>query len=131
MGLNTALVDQARVLGLASSALRVEGTTVYEETMTAWFRARLEVGKPTGAPMEASGAQQSVKNPTLMVGVRDSAGRDITITGQDRIEVDSKQLGRETFEVVGDPEPIRKKRRVIGWTVQLRKVELHRTPGLG
>lgn len=131
MGLNTALVDKARVWGKATGQERIEGATVYEPTVSAWFRARLELGAGQGSESQATQAQQSVRNPSLMCGIKDSAGRQIQINGQDRIEVQSVNLGNNTFDVVGDPDPIRKKRKVIGWTVTLRRVDVHGTPGLG
>jgi hypothetical protein len=130
VGLNTALVDKARVLSKATSSDRVEGTTVYESAVSAWFRARLELGPGAGSGAEATGAQQSVRNPSLMCGIKDSVGELIVINGQDRLEVQSGNLGHNTFDVVGDPAPIRKKRKVIGWTVTLRRADIHPTSGL-
>jgi hypothetical protein len=118
------------VLGKATSADRVEGTTVYEQTTSAWFRARLELGAGAGSAAEATGAQESVRNPSLMCGIKDSTGELIRINGQDRLEVQSVNLGNNTFDVIGDPAPIRKKRKVIGWTVTLRRADIHPTSGL-
>jgi hypothetical protein len=130
VSLNNALVDQARVLGKAESSQRVEGTTLYVETRSPWFRARLDLGQGAGSRKAATQAKQSTRSPSIMVSVKNSIGEPVLINNQDRLEVNSKELGRSVFDVVGDPEPIRKKRRVIGWTVLVSRVDVHTTPAL-
>ena len=130
MSLNRALVDKARVLGKAASSQRVEGTTLYVETRSAWFRARLELGQGAGGRAAATQAKQSTRSPEVMVSVKDLLGQPVLINNQDRLEIDSRELGRTVYDVVGDPEPIRKKRRVIGWTVMVSRVDTHGTPAL-
>jgi hypothetical protein len=130
VSLNNALVDRARVLGKAASSQRVEGTTLYVETRSPWFRARLELGQGTGGRKAATQAKESTRNPSMMVSVKDEVGMAVLINNQDRLEVNSKELGRTVFDVVGDPEPIRKKRKVIGWTVLMTRVDVHGTPAL-
>jgi hypothetical protein len=46
----------------------------------------------------------------------------VEIRASDEIEVASLELGDALWRVNGDPVPIRKKRRVIGWTVPLSRL---------
>lgn len=61
----------------------------------------------------------------LVTGFKDRAGAPISISASDKIEINSRQLGTATYEVVGDPEPIRKKKRVIGYQVPLSRINEH------
>jgi hypothetical protein len=122
VGLNAALVDRARAVRLTPVPEKVEGKTISGVTVSAWFRARLELpaGGESGGPGDR---QRVVVSPTLMCGVRDSLGGLIAFNARDQIEVDSRQLGHALWEATQDPSPIRKKRRVIGWEVALTRVE--------
>jgi hypothetical protein len=41
-----------------------------------------------------------------------------------RLEIVSKQLGSAVWDVVGEPEPLRKKRKVIGYQATVRQIIL-------
>jgi hypothetical protein len=124
MALNSALVDRARIVSRApvASGRKVEGTTVYEKVEGPWFKARLFP--------EMSAAQLGVENrrriipdtPTMLAALLDVNGDPVVITSEARIEVDSKELGNEVWDVSGEPQPLRKKRRVIGWYFGVRRV---------
>jgi hypothetical protein len=124
MGLTGALVDRARTVESRRSGRRVEGRTVFRPVAGTWFKARLELpqGSETDAP---TGARTVIVQPTLMFATRDSDGQPVEVTNQKRVEVDSAQLGRTVWDVIADPQPIRKRRTVIGWQAPLRRVEMH------
>lgn len=123
MALTAALVDRARTVSKGSTGRKVEGMTRMATLHGPWFRARLF---PQGAPQEFdNGRPRVVSSPTLMLGVRDSNGDPILINANLSIEVDSKELGRSIWKVTGDPEPIRKRRRVIGYVAALERVIEH------
>jgi hypothetical protein len=130
MGLNAVLVDRARVHSKAATASRVEGQTVYEPVVGDWFKARLTLQQAPEQNAPTTGAPEALSAPTLMCGPKDTRGNVIVINGQDRIEIISAQLGDALWDVVGDPNPLRKKKRVIGWEVALRRVVTHGTPPL-
>lgn len=124
MALGAALVDRARVVRNVPAGRRVVGRTIRTPVEGEWFRARLSLGDST-QDLDEAGGRRNVRTPSLMFGIRDLAGDPIDMTGEDRVEVASAELGTELWDVVGDPKPMRKKRRVIGYTVTLRRVEVH------
>lgn len=124
MGLGVALVDRARIIVNQSSGVKVQGTTVFAPTPHAWFKARLTLAAASEGTDDAS-TRRTTRQATLMTGVRDESRETLVLRSSDRIEVDSKALGRATYEISGDPEPIRKKRTLIGWTMNLALVDEH------
>jgi hypothetical protein len=67
--------------------------------------------------------------PTLLMDIRDADGNLVELTTEHRLGVFSRQQFGEgvevLFEVTADPEPIRKKRKVIGYVVTMRRVVDH------
>jgi hypothetical protein len=131
LALGAALVDRARVYSRRQiAAVRVEGATPMHEYVGPWMKARLQLPQaPESVDQAPRGRRRPVREPTLMVGIRDLEGGSVSITTEHRIGVLSKhQFGdgvESVFEVTGDPEPIRKKRRVIGWMLTVRQVPDH------
>jgi hypothetical protein len=124
MGLGSALVDRARVIRNASASdARVAGSTVLATIDGAWFRARLELPAGTEGPAPENGRTRGVRSPTLMYEVYDEVNEHIDLTADDRVEVNSQELGRTMWIIVAPPQPIRKKRRVIGWQTTLRRID--------
>lgn len=123
MGLNAALVDRARVVERRAAGARVEGRTLYGETRGAWFRCRLTLPSTREVQAAATRMPQANIEPTLLVGDRDEAGDPVTLTIAQRVEVDSPELGEALWEVVTEPEPLRKKRRVLGYQATVRRIE--------
>lgn len=104
--------------------MRIEGSTQYVETTGAWFRARLTIPEaPRAAGNDAPGGQVNL-SPTLMYELLDSEGQVVDLSINERLEVDSVDLGRRMYEIEANPEPIRKRRRVIGFQATLRRVEV-------
>jgi hypothetical protein len=124
VALGAALVDRARVRRKVP-ARKVAGRTVMAPTVHAWFRCRLELRSQPQTREPSSRQPRVTKSPRLMFGVRDLDGGTIDVVSTDVLEVDSPELGRAFYEVEGDPDPMRKKRRVIGWEVNLKRIEDH------
>ena len=125
MSLNSALVDRARRLVDTPTPQRVEGTTTFQTLTYPWFKVRLTLS-PAPESDDAQGARRRVPRPaSLLVGMKDVDGNPTVINADDRLEVDSKQLGTQIYQVTGDGEPIRKKRKQIGWAATLTRVEEH------
>lgn len=125
MGLASALVDQARVVERTAAGRRVEGRTLYGTQTGPWFACRLTLPVSPEQADAAAGIKVVVRAPELMYDVVDADGGDVRLTNQTRVEVDSVELGRTLWEVVADPEPLRKKTSVIGFQVSLRRLEAH------
>lgn len=122
MALGSALVDRAKFVRRAPTGKRVEGTKLFHDTPGPWFRCRLQM--PQQQESGEGGRRRGVTVPTLTVGRRDQDGGIIEFKGDDRIVVRSNQLATDTtLQVNGDPEPIRKRRTIIGWTVTLTRVD--------
>lgn len=126
MGLNSALVDEARPLRRRETGVRVEGRTVYGEVPGEWFRCRLTLPGPAEEPDPTTGTRETVQSAQLLYGTRDVSGGDVVLTNALRLEVSSADLGGlSRWEVVSEPEPLRKKRRVIGHQATVRRVQTH------
>lgn len=121
MGLGAALVDQARRVRTATSGARVEGGSPIVTAQGPWFPARLEMqAAPELAGLGAGGGPVRVEPaPTLIYRPQPA---DTMPRPSDRIEVDSPELGRAIWRVTGEPEPWRKKRRVIGYRANLERI---------
>jgi hypothetical protein len=132
MALRGALVDRVRVHSRRPvAAQRVEGSTHMTEYVGPLIRARLSLPQsPESVDEPARGRRRAVTNvPTLMVLDKDELGQPVVITTEHRLGVFSKEQFGEgvevLFEVTADPEPIRKKRKVIGWMLTMRRVADH------
>lgn len=125
MGLTAVLVDRARLVEKAATAAKVNGRTTFTTVTLPWFRARLQMPTAPKSAGPGGAATRDEVRPLLIFGIKDSEGNAIVLTTEKLVEVDSKQLGRAFFRPDADPEPYRKKRRVIGFEVPLRRVEEH------
>lgn len=129
MGLGSALVDRARAIRHEQSAQKIDGRTQQlGQTTGPWFRCRFE---QAARPRSKDGNRtRAASNPTIMCGPRDENGDPVSITVQDEIEVEAEEVDPASgrFRVAGDPEPIRKKRTLIGWSIPLKRVEADTPP---
>lgn len=142
MGLNAALVDKARILTPSPQAEKVDGTTTFTDEAGSWFRCRLTL--PSGARTAAGlrvvgnlGGHEDVRAPTverpfILFGIRDLDGGSLVddndlclVNSTVRIEIDSPQLGNWVYEAVEDATPIRKKRKIIGFSCGVAKLREH------
>jgi hypothetical protein len=125
VGLQAALVDRARVVTKRQRGARVEGRTQYGNAYGPWFRCRLQLAQAPETVDPVTGVRPVASEPLLLYGVRDADGNPPALTNQVRVQVDSHELGTGLWDVTADPEPLRKKRRVLGFQAQLRRVEVH------
>lgn len=121
MGLRAALVDRAYRIRKEPRSKRVEGSTVFVSGESEAVRARLSV--TAAGERTEDGRVLTEPQPTLIVYKRDLIGRELDWKATDRIRVESRELGNHEFEVQGDPQPMRKKRSIIGWQITLRRTE--------
>lgn len=93
-------------------------------TSSQWFKARLFLPDTSSESSDSQGARRrQVKRPTLMTGVRDADRQPLDVRAEDQLDVDSPELGRATWRVIGDPAPLRKRRKVIGFQIVLERVK--------
>ena len=125
MGLNTALVDRARRVVDTPLPTKVEGTTQFTPVADQWFKCRLSYQAAPESDDQQGGRRRTPRPGDILMGLKDFDGELVTVESSDRLEVDSNELGRAIFEVTADPEPIRKKKKLIGWTFTVTRVEEH------
>jgi hypothetical protein len=125
MGLRSALVDRARLVERVASPVRINKRTTFTNVTEPWFKARLQMPSAPETAEAAGGKTRNEVRPSMLFDWRDSEGNAVVLTTEKVVEVDSKELGRFYFRPDADPEPLRKKRRVIGFEVPLRRVEEH------
>lgn len=121
MALATGLVDRAYRLRKEASPQKVEGTTVYQSVESPSIRCRLTLNQ-AGERTE-DGRALTEPTPTLITLVKDTAGGEVDWRPSDRVRVESVALGNDLYMVDGEPEPMRRKRRIIGWSLRLRRVD--------
>lgn len=121
MGLRAALVDRAYRIRKQPRSKRVEGSTVFQSGESEAVRARLSI--TAAGERTEDGRVLTEPQPTLIVYKRDMVGQVMDWKATDRIRVESRELGTHEFEVQGEPQPMRKKRSVIGWQIALRRTE--------
>lgn len=121
MGLRAALVDRAYRVRKGATSKRVEGSTIFTAQESEAIKARLSI-QQAGERTE-DGRVLTEPQPTLIIYKRDTLGEELDWKATDRIRVESRELGTHEYEVSGDPQPMRKKRSIIGWTLTLRRTE--------
>jgi hypothetical protein len=123
MALGSALVDRARIVRNRPQPQRVDGRTEFAKVSSSWFRCRLTV--PARPRNRQGNVTRSESHPTLLYEVKNADGDPVGLTGDDEVEVVAAELGDAAglFKVDGEPEPLRKRRTVIGFQVPLKRIE--------
>lgn len=121
MGLRSALVDRAYIQRRRPDAVKVNGRTVHSLAETAAIRCRLTIND--SAERLDEGRKVSDSRPSLTLYRRDGDGLEVVPAKTDRVRVVSRELGEGVYEIDGKPQPIRKKRRLLGWLVNVVRLE--------
>lgn len=125
MGIRVALKDRARIKHRLAG-VKVQGMTKTVPTDGPWFKCRLTIPEAAESFDGQGSRKTSRKAPSLMydtVDAEEGSREPVVLLGKHKLEINSDDLGDGIWEVAGTPAPIRKKKRVIGWTVQLRQIE--------
>lgn len=121
MGLRVALVDRAYPQRKVADAVKVNGRTIHAAGEGPAVRCRLV---PNAAGERAEDGRKIVEaRPTVTLDMRDVDRDRYEPRKTDKLRIVSRELGQGTWEIDGKPEPIRKKRRVIGWTATVVRLE--------
>ena len=140
MAIGSVLVDRARLISKQATSERIEGSTTLVEVKGAWFKARLTLPEanedetPGFAPLmhgTAHGRVRVVYHAKLLCALKDENGDPVEVHFNQDLEVDSRELGRAEFRVMGEPHKIRKKRRVIAVEASLQRPEEREFEELG
>lgn len=116
MSFQSALVDRARrvhrLVGYRDEALgESEFVTQYDE----WYKCRLN--PPDSS--EDHGVNEAV---SYKIRAEILIPKEMELDFNDRIEIDSKQLGRAIWLIEAQPQYLRRKRSIIGKTATVIKV---------
>lgn len=122
MSLQSALVDTARTIRRAPTGPKVAGETPYGPFNGDNFKCR--VSSPSANELRTDKLEfvEYTRDATMIVGMKDLTGDSVDILETDKIDVVSGVFAG-TYEVMGEPTPIRKKVTQIGWQMALRKYE--------
>lgn len=121
MSFRGALVDRAVRIRKGSTGKRVEGTTVFAPQTSAPIKVRLDI-RQAGEEL-TDGRVLTEPTPMLLVFKRDLEGNKLDWKATDRLLVTSRELGEHEYEVQNEPVPLRRKRRIMGWELTLRRTE--------
>jgi hypothetical protein len=105
--------------------VRVEGTTQFETLHYPWFKCRFTYNAAPDANDTSGGVRRVPRTGQMMCGLKDQDGNELAINASDRLEVNSRELGQAVFEITSDGEPIRKKKKMLGWMATVTRVEEH------
>lgn len=93
------------------------GESEFYQQFGDWYKVRLNPPENGESRVESSGSRIT-SNSTIMTTP------DFDLRHDDRVEIDSKELGTGVWTVVGDPFLIRKKRVVMGKTYNVQQVDV-------
>ena len=124
MALGAALKDRGQIVRKETQAKRVEGRTLFVPVKRPIFKCRLEV-KKVPESKDAGGVMSYTSTPLLLCGRRDKEHNLLAFEPDDYIEIESKDMPQfnGVYQVEGLAEPLRKKRRVIGWQLTLSAMD--------
>lgn len=123
MALGSALVDRARIVRNTPQPRKVEGRTQMAKVKHAWFRCRLTLPQRPHSNDPSNGRRRTDSRPSLLYGLRDADGEPVDLSPEDEVEIESKELGTALWRLDAAPEPLRKRRSLVGYEVRLRAVE--------
>jgi hypothetical protein len=122
MSLAAVCVDRGRILRKEPTGVRLEGRTSFTQVPQQWFKCRLFLTQSMDQVDPAGLHTSNVSSPQVLTVARDLDRQPLVFQGDFYIEITSAQFGRAVWQMQGEPEPLRKKRRVIGWLLFTQQV---------
>ena len=112
------LMDRARKIERRKGMQNPElGESEFYQQFGDWYKVRLLPPDHTEARSDNAGAR-NIANSSIMTGP------EFDLSHEDRVEIDSKELGTGVWTVVGEPTLIRKKRTLMGKQYRVQQVEI-------
>lgn len=102
--------------------MRVEGSTSFVPVAEQWFRCRLFLTSTTDTPDPQATRWASQSAPQVLTPAVDLDGNPLFFRSDLRLDIASTQLGRALWRMAGEPEPLRKRRRIIGYLLVVGRV---------
>lgn len=137
MSLSSALVDRARVIrsavvtaGPQAVPVKVEGSTVYAPQTSQWFACRIDSPAAPKQRDAAGGRFRPDQRPMMIYDLEDDDGNPVNLHAEDRVEVESEELGLATWELVGEPLIDRKKVDLVAGEVTVSRILDERPTGM-
>lgn len=125
MGLESALVDRARIVSQQATGVRTRGMSQMAPVTGPWFAALLQLPQSPSNPDSSQGRSRVVRSPTLLFDVIDEENNTVVVTAAVRLEVESDRFGTSLWEPTGDPEPLATLYETLGFQVTIRQVADH------
>lgn len=129
MSLSSALVDRARVIrstvvtsGPQAVPVKVEGTTVFSHQPGQWFSCRVDSPAAPKTRDAAGGRSRPDQRPMLIYELEDDDGNPVDLHADDRVELESEELGLATWLLVGEPQIDRKKVDLVAGEVSISRI---------
>lgn len=122
MSLAAVCVDRGRIITKEPSTARIEGRTAFTPVAAQWFKCRLFLANSNDVTDAQQAHFSTVNQPQVLVVAKDLDGVPLTFRGDQHIDISSQQFERAVWRAMGEPEPLRKKRKVIGWLLYLERV---------
>lgn len=120
MGLTSALVDTAHTFAREATGVRQGGETQQVDVTGTSFKCRVSSPQPDELRRDRIRFTEYVRDLTMLVGMKDIDGELVAISAKHTIIVEDGAYAG-TYNVMGQPSPIRKKRAQIGWVVALKE----------
>lgn len=120
MALGSIMVDRGYLRRRVRDTHSVQGTRRYTIAEGAQFRCRLDLGGGTERKVQERTSGEV--RPRLYALLRDRDRKPLVFRQDDEIRVVSNELGEAIWQIEGEPQPWRKRRRVIGWELQVKRV---------
>lgn len=125
MSIAAVCVDRGRVITKEPSAVRLEGRTSFTPVAAQWFKCRLFLEQSNDVTDPQQAHFSSVNQPQVLCVTKDLDGVPLTFRGDQQLDISSAQFERAVWRMMGEPEPLRKKRRIIGWLLFVERVIEH------
>lgn len=123
MSITAVMVDRARIIERVETGKKVEGTTTMAPVHGPWFKVRLFLDMAQSPERSEQGERKKVvQTPLMMFGVKTLDGAPLELVAEQQVEISSPRFGTAVWRLTADPQPISKKRRVIGGQVSLERV---------
>lgn len=122
MSLQSALVDVAHTVHRGPVGPSVHGTTPMGDIYSPDFKCRVSAPNTQELRTDQIQFEQATRDVTVLTGLKYIDGSDLVLDKDWKLVIDTGPYAGE-YELLGDPEPIRKKIDMIGYNVAARRYQ--------